>query len=254
MSIGSMMSQLFGGAQPQAASQPAQPTPGNIPPQATAAMAAAPGNPNAPANSVPADGGQGQQNLQPEGLDKFNDLWKPVESPPGAGPDPMFNVKPEQLMEAARKIDFTKVIQPAQLDAIAQGGQGAVQAFAQALNTVAQTVYAQNAHATTKIVEQAVNKARDDFRASIPNEVRQLSVTDSLRSSNPALSHPAAAPILGALGQQLSVKYPNASPSEIQKMAGEYLSSFASAMNPPASQTDSQSSANSFDWDKYVAT
>lgn len=252
MSIGSMMANLFGGASSQ---QPVQqmPQPGNLPPEQTQQMQSAPGNPNTPAGSPQGNTQAQQTNIQPEGLDKFNDLWKPSESPAGGQNDQLFNVDPKQLMEAAKKIDFTKVIQPTQLQAIAQGGEQAVNAFAQALNTVAQTVYAQNAHATTKIVEQAVARSQETMRNELPQHIKRQTVSESLRTENPALSHPAAAPILGALEQQLTTKFPNATALEIKSMATDYLTSFAGTFQKPAQQTTQSSQQSGTDWDSWIS-
>ena len=253
MSIGSMMANLFGGGQPQQPQQQQMPQPGNLPAQQTPAMQSSPANPNVPAGQTDPAPANPATNAQPEGLDRFNDLWKPVESPAGGAPDPLFNVDPKQLMEAAKKIDFTKVIQPTQLQAIAQGGEQAVSAFAQALNTVAQTVYAQNAHATAKIVEQAVAKSQEAIRSELPQHIKRQTVSDSLRTDNPALSHPAAAPILGALEQQLTMKFPNATAPEIKAMATDYLTSFAGTFQKPASQqTQSAQTNQGMDWDSWI--
>jgi hypothetical protein len=244
MSVGQMFQNLFSGNSAAApAAQPVQPQPGNLPEQMTAGMAADPANPNVPANSNPAPA---------EGLDKFNDLWKPAESPAGQQADPMFNVDPKQLMDAARKIDFAKVIQPAQLQAISQGGDAAVQAFAAAMNQVAQTVYAQSAHATSKIVEQAINKSQDNMRSELPQHIKRQTVSESLRAENPALTHPAASPILGALEQQMTQKFPNASSSEISKMAQEYLVSFSKAMQKPEATPTTSSGSKDADWSAYL--
>lgn len=252
MSIGSVMANLFGGTPAQAPAQNQMPQPGNLPAQQTQAMQAAPTNPNTPASSDP-QAGQGNQpaGAAPEGLDKFNDLWKPVESPAGDANNNGFNVDPKQLMQAAQKIDFTKVIQPAQLQAIAQGGDAAVQAFAGALNQVAQTVYAQSAHATSKIVEQAISRSQETMRNEMPQQIKRLNVSETLRADNPALSHPAAAPILGALEQQITQKYPNASSAEISRMATDYLSSFAGALQKPQ-VPDQQQNSKETDWSQYL--
>jgi len=248
MSIGEMFSNLFSGAPAapqQQAQAPAQPQPGNLPEQMTAGMQSAPGNVNTPATGNPPPA---------EGLDKFNDLWKPAESASNGQPNGMFNVDPKQLMDAAKKIDFTKVIQPAQLQAIAAGGPDAMNAFAQALNSVAQTVYAQNAHATAKIVEQAIGKSQDAMRLEMPGQIKRLNVSESLRAENPALTHPAASPILGALEQQMTQKFPNASSMEISKMAQEYLVSFSKAMQKPEQQAAPGTSTGSkdADWSAYL--
>lgn len=248
MSVGQMFQNLFGGASQQntpaqAAPATAQPQPGNLPEQMTAGMRSAPGNPNVPANANPAPA---------EGLDQFKDLWKPAEFPADQQSGGMFNVDPKQLMDAAKKIDFTKVIQPQQLQAIAAGGPEAMQAFASAMNSVAQTVYAQNAHATAKIVEQAISKSQDTMRSELPQHIKRQSVSESLRAENPALTHPAASPILGALEQQMTQKFPNASSMEISKMAQEYLVSFSKAMQKPEAAPSTASGSKDADWSAYL--
>lgn len=251
MSIGERISQLFSGTPaPAAAPVPQtinqnQPTPpGNIPEGASAAMAGQSGNVNAPASTP---------NTPAAGLDQFNDLWQPpTESPDASQNAGAFNVNPQQLMDAAKKIDFAKVIQPAQLQAITNGGEGAVAAFAQAMNAVAQTVYAQSAHATTKIVEAAITKSQENMRAELPSHIKRQNVNESLRAENPAFNHPAASPILGALQQQLSLKYPSASSAELSKMAQDYLGSFANAIQPAAKTNQETQQSAGVDWDAYI--
>ena len=148
------------------------------------------------------------------------------------------------------------MLQPEQMQAILAGGEGAAQAFMQAMNQVAQGVYAQSAFATTKIVEQAVNKAQERFSAEIPAHVKKLQVSDSLRTENPALNHPAASPILGAVDSQLTTKYPNASATEITKMAKQYLEQFANVVTQPqqaASAAAAQASKpKETDWSGFL--
>lgn len=252
MSIGSVMSSLFGGGQSQAATQQqAQPSqPGNFPANQTPAMASDASNVNAPAQTTSQTSAAG-----PQGLDKFNDLWKPSESPAGAAPEALINVKPEQMMEVAKKIDFTKVMNPEQLQAVAAGGQGAVAAMAQIMNSVAQTVYAQNMHATKTMVEQAVQKNQEQFMTQLPQHIKLQNVSESIRGENPAFNHPAAAPIMGALQQQLTTKFPNATAAEIASMAKEYMTGFANTLQPKQTQSQTQSeaqAAGNFDWDAWA--
>ncbi len=253
MSIGERLSQLFSGnsqvqnpagTQPQpAAQQPTQAQPGNFPEQATPAMASDSGNPNVPAGT----------NAPAAGLDQFTELWKAPEQSPETPANPgAFNVNPQQLMEAARKIDFSKAITPDQLSAINQGGAAAQQAFAQALNTVAQTVYAQSTHATTKLIESAIARSQESIRAELPQHIKRQTVSDTLRSDNPAFSHPAAAPILGALQQQLTVKYPTATSAEISKLAQDYLTSFAGVLQPKQQTNQQPQTSSGTDWDAYL--
>lgn len=249
----SIFSSLFGGGNQTQAAQAAPTPPGNIPVNQPQSMQAAPGNINAPAASTPADNSQ-QPTQAPEGLDKFNDLWQPVQSSTEGQNGQLFNMDPKQVMDAAKKIDFSKVIQPEQLQAISSGGQEAVNAFAQAMNAVAQTVYAQNTHVTAKMVEQAVQKTREQVLSELPQHIKRQNVSETLRADNPALSHPAAAPIIGALEQQLTMKFPNASSVEIKNMAVDYLSNFAGSFNKPSKQAQGQQTGKAdTDWDLFLA-
>jgi len=238
----SIFSTLFGGGNTQPAAQPAaQPQntgagqPGNIPQQASQTPASS--NGTAPNGVVPAGTPEaGSGTAAP--LDQFKDIWQPSDNKNEN--QPLINVDPKSLAEAAKKTDFTKMISPEQLSAIGQGGEAAVQAFAQAMNQVAQGVYAQSAFATTKIVESAVNKAREQFQAEIPAHVKRLTVSESLQSENPAFSHPAASPILGAIQAQLAQKHPNASSSELTGMAKQYLEQFANVVSAPQKAADAK--------------
>lgn len=223
----SIFDKLFGAAPATPApATPTQPsavaTPGNLNPDATQS---APGNPTVPAGSPPAPAASP--------MDQFNELWQPAAVDPATN-QPLINIDPKQLAEAARKTDFAKIIQPELMARVQAGGEDGSMAMMQMLNQVAQGVYAQSAFASSKMVEQAVAKAREQFNSDIPAHVKKLQVSDTLRSENPIFNHPAASPILGAVESQLTVKYPNASASEITTMAKQYLEGFATAVTAPA--------------------
>lgn len=261
----SMFSNLMGGGsantgnQPAASNAPAQPNPtnpggpGNISPNAAATGSTPPGaapngqippvDPNAPADPATA-------------FAQFDKLWEnaPVDpnAPPATG---IFgNVDPKKFMEAAGKIDFSKVVTPEQLTAISTGGEGAVAAFAAAMNSVAQGVYAQSAFATTKIVEQALNKSKELFLSELPTHIKKQTVTDSLRAENPIFSNPAVQPIISALEAQMTVKYPNATAPEITQMAKQYVEALGSSF-APKSKADAGSPKNKkgeTDWSTFL--
>lgn len=262
----SIFDTLFGGNnsnQQQQAAPPATPPqnqnqnngagqPGNIPPNPNTNVANTPGA--APNGVVPDSTNQNGNGESTSQLDNFNTLWQPNEGGNNE-PQPLINVDPKSLAEAASKTNFVKMIPPEQLKAISEGGEGAMQAFASAMNKVAQGVYAQSAFATTRIVEQAVAKAQERFTSEIPNHVKKLQVSESLRNENPALNHPAASPILGAIESQLTVKHPNASSTEIKNMAMQYLDQFASAINKPKEQKklEQENKANQgTDWSTFI--
>jgi hypothetical protein len=155
---------------------------------------------------------------------------------------------PAKMLDAARKVDFAKSISPEMLAKITSGGPEAAQAFMAALNDVSQRSYAQSSFASTKIVEAALAKFQEGLDSRLPSQIKKHQVSDSIRESNPALQHPAAAPIMEALQSQFSVKYPNATVNELRDMAGDYLSKFASAAVP---QKKGPAVPVGEDWDKF---
>jgi hypothetical protein len=241
---------IFGSAKPAPAA-PAPTTPGNIP--ATAAPSA-PAQPNtAPNGTVPAQPVTAAP-ADTTPLADFKDIWQtaPVDPNAPAKPASVFgDVDPKKFMEAAGKIDFSKAVTPEQLQAIAAGGEGAMKAFAESMNKVAQGVYAQSAFASTKIVENALAKSRESFLSELPTHIKQQQVSSTLRDSNPIFSNPAVQPIISALEVQMTQKYPNATATEITNMAKQYVEQLGAAFVPkPAEAPGSKDSGT--DWEKFL--
>lgn len=230
-----------------------QPTPpGNIP--ATAASTGEAGTGTAPNGTIPV----GTEVATKTPLDDFAKLWETDPNAAAPANTSVFgDVDPKKFMEAAGKVNFSKAITPDQLTAIAAGGEAGVAAFAAAMNSVAQNVYAQASFASTKITEQALAKARETFEASIPNLVKQQNASDALRGENPIFSHPAAAPILQAVQSQMAVKFPNATATELTAMAKTYLENFATGITAPATaaaatKANAEKTKGETDWSTFL--
>ena len=239
MSALSAIQNLFS---PASATQPVAQVPGNIP--ATGGQAT-PENPMVPAAAT------GTENLAQSPLGDFKDLW---EADPNAKPtEPMFaGVDPQKLMDAAGKTDFSKIIGKDHMAAIAAGGAGGVEASMQAMNKMAQAVYANSAMATTKIVEQALAKQQASFEAKLPGIIKQHTLSDTLRSENPALSNPAVKPFIQAMEQQLAVKHPGATAAELTAMAKQYVEGVGALFSPaPAMSAAETAKAGETDWTKF---
>jgi hypothetical protein len=214
--------------------------PGNIPPQTTPAAT--------PNNGVVPSGVDAIKTP----LDDFASLWK--NDPTKQTPDtfPTFNVDPAKVQEAAGKIDFTKVLDPTVMDRIKAGGTDAQVAMMEAMNKMTQASYAQTSLTATKIVEQALNQARTSFNSSLPGQIKAHQLKESLRADNPAFSHPAVAPVLDAMQNQMRIQYPQASAAELQEMAKRYVSGIAEAFGTKPAPTATEI-ANNTDWDKFLS-
>lgn len=247
----SIMEKLFG-AKPATAA-PTQAVPQN-PTNNLAQSAAVP--------STPATPGTDQNGVVPPGgaeppMDKFKDLWQPTQTDPNSAGEQSNSpapVDPQKLMEAAAKVDFSKIVTQDMIQKIAGGGEEAAAAFVQAMNLTAQTVYGQSAVTTAKIVEQAVSQAREQFIAEIPNHIRNQNVRGRVFEENPAFSNPAIAPLIEAQVQQLASKFPKATPAELNTMAKEYLQGMAALISPPKADASgkSQTGKGETDWESYL--
>lgn len=233
---------------PATPTTPTPATPGQIPattPVSTPTPGAAP-NGVVPAVVSPT----GDQTAQTP-LDAFSTLWENPANASTPNAPFSFNVDPAKLQEAAGKIDFTKVVTPEILAKINAGGEGASTAMMEAINKTVQASFAQSTLAATKMVEAAVAKTRESVESNIPNLIKSQSLNESLRNSNPAFNHPAAAPVIAALQQQLQVKNPNASVQELQEMAQNYFLSLGEAFTPKKEDTSSAAKGE-VDWSNFL--
>lgn len=207
----------------------------------------APGTPgNLP--KVPNELAQPQEVTQSDPLATFQDVWTPVES---TAPSGQFNIDPTKLMEAANRIDFTKVVSPATLQRIAAGGEDGIKASLEAMQNMSAMSYAQSAQAAAKIVEKAVSDAEGRFAAQVPGLLKNQQVGDSLGTSNPALNNPAFAPVISALKSQMTQKHPQATVSEITAMVNGYLNEFAKAAVPQKAEVQAKVPGE-MDWSSFL--
>lgn len=189
-------------------------------------------------------------------MDAFSKLWEaPKEGDPKPAnfdPSSLFQVDPAKVQQAVSQMNFATAITPEIMQQIAAGGEDATKAFMQAMNSVAQQSFAQSMIGSAKLVEQAMTKANDSLDARLKEGIRQQQISSSLRDSNPALSHPAAQPLVAALEAQFTQKYPTASPTEITKMAQDYLSKFAASVSPAQPSPQQQQATKETDWDLFI--
>jgi len=187
-------------------------------------------------------------------LEEFKDLWQPVVVDPNAPakPDGSFGeVDPKKLMEAASKIDFTKIATPEMMTAISAGGEAATQAMLQLVNKVAQQGYAQSSYAATKIAELASKRTREAILAELPAHITKNSVNSDLLQENPIFTNPAVQPLLTAVQAQMQVKYPTATPAELKAQTKRYIESLGLSIAPkPAATAAQKASAAETDWSK----
>jgi len=181
------------------------------------APAAAPANPAAPADQSAAPAAAASP------LDGYKDLWQPVTNANGDANAPLFNIDAAKISEAAGKANFTTGINP---ELIQSALKGDATALSQVINASSQQAFAQATIASTKLIEQALEKHGQRQAELVPNMVKRQMVSDSMATS-PLYQHEATRPLLSALEQQLAAKHPNATAAQITEHAKNYIAEFA---------------------------
>lgn len=248
---GGIMDALFG---PKPAPAPQPPKPGDANPQNLQTQQTQQTDVNGvipnPANPSQKTEEQKQEDVSP--LDKHKDVWN---APLPQAEKPIFEgLDPTKLQEALSKANVVGNIMTPELSAkIAAGGEGAVQALTQALNQVGQTVLANNATATAKMIDAALEKQQQRFQAQLPSLVKSLAARDGLVTQNPVLNHPVAKPIAEALQDSFLRKNPNATAGEIQQQVMDVFASLGEAFAAkPTTSTSAKKGADDVDWGIFL--
>ncbi len=184
-------------------------------------------------------------------LDSFKTLWETDPNAKQVDPSVFGTVDPRTILDAAKGANFAGLVSQEYFTAISQGGEAAIKAYQESLNQVAQSVFAQSTLATTKIVEQAIAANNAKHEAALPDMVKRHSASSSLLAENPALSSPAAAPIIKAVEAQIAIKHPSATAAQLTEMAKAYLAEFADTVKPVV-QVKAEPTAADMDWSKYL--
>lgn len=228
-------------------SAPAAPDTSAAPQGQAPAQQQAPAAPQAPSPAAPAD------SAAPEGMD-FSKLWEPAEGESQSfNPADMFAaIDPVKISEATSKMNFMNGVTQEQMAAISEGGEGAMKALAQMLNTVGQTAFTQSLIASAELTKQALVRADGSLDSRFKSLMNRESLATNLTQKNPQLASPEVAPITKALVQQFSQKYPNASSSELQTMAETYLMNAASKLAGPKKE-ESTAADKGTDWELFLS-
>jgi hypothetical protein len=236
----SIFDNIFGNKQQQ------QSAPANQSDPATGAAAAAT-NPTVPsaATMPPATGTESP-------LSKYNTLWDNTGVVDNTPAPFEFNADPAKLMDAAKSVDFTKAITPDLQKRINAGGADAQVAMMEAMNTVSQMTYAQSSLAASKIAEAAQRAAEDRFKAMIPDLLRNHSVQDNIRTTNPFVNDPAMKPLISGLQEQFARKYPQATATEISTHVSEYLDAAADRITGNRPKPVDKAARPEQDWSTFL--
>lgn len=253
MALADLMNSFRAGETPAAPQQQQQTLPGNIPPNASTGN---PGSNTAAPNGVVPNGTETSTEEDKSPLDEFAKLWETDPNKKGDEPENFLGeINPQKIQEVAGQFNFLKNLAKEDIEAIKQGGEGAMQAMARAMNKASQNVFAQSAVASSKLIEQALAKQQESFIAKLPDIIKKQNFSNSLREENPAYAHPAAAPLVSMIEQQFASKFPNATTAELKSMAQEYFTTTLGAISgadKKKAEEAAKVSNSGIDWEKEL--
>lgn len=195
-------------------------------------------NPASP-NALPVpSNGTANPNVDPSpisSLEPFKDLWKtPTTADGKPKPDPfaqpLLNNDPVKFAEATKQLNFAGSIPD---DLVKKALAGDIGSLKEAINLAAQTAFQASSQLNTSLIESASQTNNKRVDSVLENKFREFLVKQE-RSDNPVLNHSSAAPMLDLAKRQLLSQHPDKSPTEIHKMAEQYLTSFASSITGEA--------------------
>lgn len=231
--------------EPKPQTPPVAPNPGERNPNPNNNANAAPqGNQQQAPQGPEQNANQNQENQNPPTpLDKWSDLWKTKDADPNKpkpyDPSKVYEVNDDELGKQLGAMDFTRNLNPQIMQQIAAGGEGAAKAFMEAMNAVSRNNFGLMTRMMARMVNDSSGRNAQHFNGVIDKSIKTNAVRNAVKTNNPALNHPAAAPLLEGLQSRLQDKFPQASPEEISNKAREYLSDFLS-QNKPADEESPQ--------------
>lgn len=241
----SILSTLFSGkpTQQQQPQNQQQQQPGN-------------GNPHIQGNNTIPNGNQPAANPNPQTeqtqspTDKFKDLWSTPTQQQNQAPN--FKLDPAQLSQTTSKMDFAKSVNREDLAKIAQGGEAAIEALGNVLNTLGREVFAQSAQFSSYMTDSGYQSASKVIDSGLPGAIKKQLTEQHLYQANPRLKDPALQPMIGALQTQFSQKYPNASPQEIESLVTQYMTEVVGAAFNKEEPASKQQAAAAPDFSSFL--
>lgn len=189
----------------------------------------------------------------PEGVKKkegddpmlnFENLWQPNVDKDGkpikkAGPKQFTpTIEPKAMAAMLDKTDFTKDFTPEEMQAIAKGGDEAVAAIGSMINKATKRSFVMAFSGSQKMMEAAVQAARQDALSEVPNYVRDQMIDSELSRENVLMGNPAYKPMVEHIKRQYQEKFPKASPAEINKGVRAYFDKMVKDMNESTNKVE----------------
>lgn len=190
-------------------------------------------------------------------LDAFAGLWQTTQQDQKADPltaevIPMGAEQLQALQQRVSNVNFLSGVKPESVAAALGGDQAA---FMSVINSAVQAAMLQSVRVNNTMLNAAVNQRTQEIMKALPSNVQQALTSNQLRQDLPIFNHPAAAPVLSALEQNLTLNQPGITPAQATQVAKSYLQNFFaefSGTNPNQQQQTTTTPAG-IDWSKMFS-
>lgn len=143
------------------------------------------------------------------------------------GGDPTFSTNlsfdPTKISQAATKLDFKQVLDPALAQKALSGDAGALMDLIQQSS---QATFAKAVQASGLMTQEAAKRQGDAITGSLPEYLRRQS-SQLTASENKFFANPAVSPVIETIQKQLAITYPNATAAELKQHALAYFDGMA---------------------------
>lgn len=181
------------------------------------------------------------------------DIFKGMYDTPDSSKEvkaPRFNLPADKLAEVTKSMNFTSNADP---ELMAKALSGDTKALVDLINHAGQQSYSNSMSHLSGLSDEYMNSRLSFEDKSFGSKVKQELTNSELSANTTNFNHPIVKQQLTDTARALSKQHPDASPQEIAKMAKDYITTLAQAINPPQqTQEQALTASQVTDWGKYL--
>jgi hypothetical protein len=167
-------------------------------------------------------------------------------------------IDPKKFQEQLGNIDFSRNINPDTLAAFGRGGEDAMKALPDLINSIGRQTFSMAFNASSRMTKAGLDSVEKRFMDDlIPGAISDRLTDDELSGASELARHPKYAPMYRQVKSQLTARYPKATPQQIVEATNKYLSDFANDSTKPKETTPDntkllKSGAGDADWEAWL--
>lgn len=220
-----------------------------------------PNNQGDPNNPPKKQGGEGDDPMA-----DLKSLWEPNKDDKGqpikednTPKSFMPKLDEKALMEKVEQMDFTKGLTAEEMDAIKEGGDKAVGAFANMLNRAGRRSFLTAFQASSKMAEQGFTQAQERFMESLGPRMREMMIDQGLGEDLSIVDNPMFKPQVDNVKAQILKKFPRATPQQVRSYIKQYFEALKTELtktkqkdDPNAEQSKLRNGSQDADFESWL--